>query len=77
MNKLILNLLKDGQVEKSKNYKSLKEIQKDFPEIEYHQLREIYLFSTGRKVRNLHGYNKTLLEMIQIVDDIKKIEIAI
>jgi hypothetical protein len=48
-------------------YPSLKAIQQDFPQYEYHQLRQIYLQSKGIE-RKMHRVNKELFEQIKIYD---------
>jgi len=62
-------ILGEKGVEEIKKYKSLKLIERDYPQIPYHNLREIYLYSTQRKMRKLHGYNAKLYEKFRIVDD--------
>ncbi len=69
MNKLRLCILGETGIEQIKMYKSLKLIEKDYPHIPYHNLREIYLYSTKKKMRKLHGYNSKLYEMFRIFDD--------
>ena len=51
-----------------KVYKSLKDIQKDYPNITYHALRQIYLQSSGLEPRNMHQSNKLLYEQFRIRD---------
>ena len=68
MNKLILQLINDkGVIWKTKEYKSLKHMEKDI-NIPYHNLREIHLYCTGRKIRNLHNYNQELYQQLRIID---------
>ena len=67
MNKLKLILISKDKQE-IKKYKSLKLIERDYPNIPYHSLREIYLFSTNRKTRKLHGFNLKLSEKMKILD---------
>ena len=52
----------------TKLYKSLKDIQKDYPDITYHALRQIYLQSSGLEPRNMHKSNKLLYEQFRIID---------
>ena len=52
----------------TKLYKSLKDIQKDYPNITYHALRQIYLHSSGLEPRNMHQSNKLLYEQFRIRD---------
>jgi len=69
MNKLKLCILGETGITDIKKYKSLKSIEKDYPAIPYHSLREIYLYSTQKKMRKLHGYNLKLYEKFRIFDD--------
>ena len=64
--KLILEILDNGSVVSSKEYKSLREIHREYPQMEYHQLREIYLYCTGQIQRKMHPFNKQLLSQINI-----------
>ena len=66
--KLIVELLDNGAVTSTKEYKSLRELNREYPEMEYHQLREIYLYCTGQIKRKMHPYNKQLLSQISIKD---------
>jgi hypothetical protein len=68
-NKLILQFVKDDIITKNKEYKSIMAISKDFPEIEYHQLREIYLISTKKVIRKLQKFNANLYNKIRIIDN--------
>jgi len=70
VNKIIVERLDNGQI---KEFKSLTAVKRDpeFSEIEYHQLREIYLYNTGRVQRNLHTFNKHLLSKLKIIDNPK------
>ena len=70
MNKLKLIVLGEHGITEIKHYRRLKLIEKDFPNIPYHNLREIYLYSTQRKMRKLHGFNSKLYDKYRIVDDI-------
>jgi hypothetical protein len=74
MNKLKLIIFNSDKQE-IKKYKSLKLIERDYPTIPYHSLREIYLFSTNRKNRKLHGFNLKLSEKMKIVDDEEDVEL--
>jgi ribosomal 50S subunit-associated protein YjgA (DUF615 family) len=51
-----------------KEYKTLKAIHKDYPDYDYHQLRQIYLQSTGQEIRKMHPRNKELFKTIRIID---------
>jgi hypothetical protein len=68
-NKLIVEILENGSVMSTKEYKTLRDLNKDYPAIEYHQLREIYLYCTGKIKRKLHPFNKQLLNTINIKDN--------
>jgi hypothetical protein len=65
-NKLILQYIKDN---KTKEYKSLMALSKDFPDVNYSQLREIYLMSMGKTKRKLQKFNASLYENIRIIDN--------
>jgi len=52
----------------TKTYKSLKDIQKDYPQITYHALRQVYLQSTGLEPRKMHQTNQLLFSQIRIRD---------
>jgi hypothetical protein len=65
-NKIILQYIKQN---KTREYKSLKALALDFSNIEYHQLREIYLMSMGKTKRKLQKFNLQLYENIRIIDN--------
>ena len=67
MNKLILQILENNMVIKSIEYKSLREIQKAYPEHSYHSLRSVYLKCNGDE-HKLHKHNQKIYESIRIVD---------
>ena len=67
--KLIVELLDNGAVTSIKEYKSLKELNREYTQLEYHQIREIYLYCTGKLKRKMHPYNKQLLNSINIKDN--------
>jgi hypothetical protein len=71
-NKLIVEILENGSVMSTKEYKTLRDLNKDYPAIEYHQLREIHLYCTGRKQRKMHPFNKQLLSFINIQNKMPK-----
>ena len=75
MNKLKLIII-SNESQEIKKYKSLKLIERDYPNIPYHSLREIYLYSTNKKTRKLHGFNLKLSEKMKIVDDDEEIIIS-
>ena len=64
--KLILEIL--GSNPSTHEFKSLRAIQKHFPQYEYHQLRAVYLQTMGRETRKQHQHNKQLYETIRIRD---------
>ena len=66
--KLIVELLDNGAVISTKEYKSLRELNREYPQMEYHQLREIYLYCTGQIKRKMHPFNRQLLNQINIKD---------
>ena len=67
--KLIVEILDNGSVVSTKKYKSLKELSREYKQLEYHQIREIYLYCTGRLKRKMHPFNKQLLSSINIKDN--------
>ena len=66
--KLIVTIINDNGEKIETFYKSLKEIEKQYPQIPYHSLREIYLYSSGKKQRKLHGFNLKLVEKMTITN---------
>ena len=67
--KLIVEILKDEQIVLSKEYKSLKAVQQDYPQIEYHQLRAIYLYYTAKpedQKKFLHSRTSDLIKLFRI-----------
>ena len=68
MKKLIVTIINENGEKIETFYKSLKEIEKAYPQIAYHSLREIYLHSSGKKQRKLHGFNSQLIEKMTIKD---------
>jgi hypothetical protein len=68
MKKLILTIINEKGEKTETFYKSLKEIEKAYPQIAYHNLREIYLHSSGKKQRKLHNFNLKLIEKMSIKD---------
>ena len=67
--KLILEILNNDQVIQSKEYKTLKAVQQDYPDIEYHQLRAIYLYYTAKpqeQKKFLHPRTSELVKSIRI-----------
>lgn len=66
--KLILEILENGNVKLSKEYKTLKQIQKDFPQFDYHQIRAVYLECSGKEKRRRHPLASNLCKLIRIRD---------
>jgi hypothetical protein len=64
--KLILQYIKDN---KTKEYKNMMEVSRDFPDVQYCQLREIYFMSMGKTKRKLQKFNLQLYENIRIIDN--------
>jgi hypothetical protein len=64
MNKINLKIMKDGEVVSEKVYNSLKLMHDDYPEIQYHQLRAIWMKSTDplKANKKLHKTNSKLCE---------------
>jgi len=69
---LIFQILdSDKKVIQSKPYKSLKDINKDYPDYTYHALRQIYLQSSGIEPRRMHQTNQLLFSQFRIIDSPK------
>lgn len=66
--KLILEILENGKVIKTKEYKTLKQIQHELPMFDYHQLRAVYLECTGKEKRKRHSLANSLCRVIRIRD---------
>ena len=66
--KLLFEKINNDKIIYTKSYKSLKEIQKDYPQFTYHALRQVYLQSTGYEVRKMHQTNKLLYSQFRIRD---------
>ena len=67
--KLILEILNDCNIVNSKVYKSLKAVQQDYPDIEYHQLRAVYLYYNAKpedKKNFLHPRTSELVSVFRI-----------
>ena len=79
--KLIFEVLdSDKKVIQSKPYKSLKDINKDYPDYTYHALRQIYLQSSGIEPRRMHQTNQLLFSQFRIIDSpkvFKRIEVVV
>jgi hypothetical protein len=78
---LIFQILdSDKKVIQSKPYKSLKDINKDYPDYTYHALRQIYLQSSGIEPRRMHQTNQLLFSQFRIIDSpkvFKRIEVVV
>jgi hypothetical protein len=69
---LIFQILdSDKKVIQSKPYRSLKDINKDYPDYTYHALRQIYLQSSGIEPRRMHQTNQLLFSQFRIIDSPK------
>jgi hypothetical protein len=65
--KLTLEILNDDEVIQTREYKTLKAIQNDYPDIEYHQLRAIYLYHSGKEQKKfLHPRTSELVKTLRI-----------
>ena len=73
--KLTLEILNSsGDPVSTKQYKSLKAIHLDFPDIEYHQLKSIYTYYSGKdKKKFIHDRTRELILLFRI----KPVEIAV
>ena len=73
--KLTLEILNSsGDPVSTKQYKSLKAIHLDYPDIEYHQLRSIYTYYSGKdKKKFIHDRTRELISLFRI----KPVEIAV
>ena len=69
-NKIIVEKLDNGVVVDRKEYKSLLALSRDpdYSNLEYHQIREVYFYCTGKNQRRLHPFNRNLLNFINIID---------
>ena len=72
--KLTLEILNSsGDAVSTKEYKSLKAIHNDYPDIEYHQLRAIYIYYSGKSTKKfIHDRTRELITLFRI----KPVEIA-
>jgi len=69
---LIFQILdSDKKVIQSKPYRSLKDINKDYPDYTYQALRQIYLQSSGIEPRRMHQTNQLLFSQFRIIDSPK------
>ena len=68
-NKLILEITHpDGNITKTTYLKGLKSISKDYPQLEYHQLRAIYMHHNKIVESKLQLFNRQLLSKYKIYD---------
>ena len=78
---LIFQILdSDKKVIQSIPYRSLKDINKDYPDYTYHALRQIYLQSSGIEPRRMHQTNQLLFSQFRIIDSpkvFKRIEVVV
>lgn len=67
--KLILEITHpDGNITKTTYLKGLKSISKDYPQLEYHQLRAIYMHHNKIVESKLQLFNRQLLSKYKIYD---------
>lgn len=68
--KFVVQILDENkEIIKSKQYKNMKDIEKDYDQIDYSQLRGIYLQSMGKTTRKQHSFIKKLNEKMKIIDN--------
>ncbi len=65
---ITVEFLQNGEVINTKEYRSLLQFTKEFPQLKHHQVREVYDYCTGRNKRSMHPFNLQLLQMIRISD---------
>jgi hypothetical protein len=67
--KLILEITHpDGNITKTTYLKGLKSILKDYPQIDYHQLRAIYMHHNKIENTKLQSFNRQLYSKFKIYD---------
>lgn len=67
--KYTLERYDDNELVSTKNYKTLKEIAIDCPDLDYMVLRQIYLYHSNKKVpKFLHSSTKDLMSKFKITD---------
>jgi hypothetical protein len=66
--KYALTFIEADGTETQKDYHKLTDIIKDYPRLTYHQIRQNYLQSTGKKINRLHDSNRQLFDRMKIVD---------
>lgn len=71
--KFCVTFIQNDNITTNKDYYKLTDIMKDYPTLSYHQIRQIYLQSTGKKVNRLQETNRQLFDRMKITD--KKINI--
>ncbi len=65
--KYLLEIInEDGTIYSTKEYKSLKAIQEDYPATALHQLRAVYMHTIGKRKKFLHPITKELISFIRI-----------
>jgi hypothetical protein len=68
--KFIVQMVNEkNEIITTKQYKNLREIEKDYNNIDYSQLRGIYLQTMGKTTRKQHPYIKQLNEKMKILDN--------
>ena len=67
MNKLIVKIFNNNEIQSTKVYKSLKSVHEDYPDYTYHSLRSVYLKCNGKNTK-LHKHNLDLYETMHIIN---------
>ena len=74
-NKITIELLNNDVVTEIKHFKSIRELNKAYPQYEYHQFRQVYLFTNNKNTsaKKLQK-NANLFSIMRIFDEDKYIE---
>ena len=72
-NKITVEFINNGIIEEVKTFKSLMELSKSYPQYEYHQLRQVYLFTNNKTTTKKLQKNANLLNVMKIYDSDKYI----
>jgi hypothetical protein len=67
-NMFVVQILDNNKVINEKKFKTLRDIEREYSNIEYAQLRGIYLQSMGLAKRNQHPHIKELYSIMHIID---------
>jgi hypothetical protein len=73
-NKVILQILNNGVIVETKEYKDVHNISKAYPSVSYYHLREIYLRSMNKNTRRISDEVDQLYKTIRIIDNDKIIK---